>query len=35
VSRLPTIIVIGADGVVRHVTTGGASSSEIARLIRD
>ena len=33
VSRLPTIVVIGGDGVVRHVTTGGASSSEIGRLL--
>jgi len=34
VSRLPTVIVIGADGVVRHVTTGGASPGEIGRWIR-
>ena len=33
VSRLPTVIVIGGDGVVRHVTTGGASPSEIGRWI--
>jgi thiol-disulfide isomerase/thioredoxin len=33
VSRLPTVIVIGADGVVRHVSTGGASASEIGRWI--
>jgi peroxiredoxin len=35
VSRLPTVIVIGKDGVVRHVTTGGASSSEIGRWIAE
>jgi thiol-disulfide isomerase/thioredoxin len=35
VSRLPTVIVIGADGVVRHVTTGTASPSEIGRWIKD
>jgi len=35
VSRLPTVIVIGRDGVVRHVTTGSASSSEIERFIGD
>ena len=35
VSRLPTVIVIGADGVVRHVTTGGASSDDIGRLIAE
>jgi thiol-disulfide isomerase/thioredoxin len=33
VSRLPTVIVIGADGVVRHVSTGGASPNEIGRWI--
>jgi thiol-disulfide isomerase/thioredoxin len=35
VSRLPTVIVIDGNGVVRHVTTGGASSDEIERWIRD
>lgn len=35
VSRLPTVIVIGSDGVVRHVTTGSTSSREIARLINE
>lgn len=35
VSRLPTVIVIGADGIVRHVTTGAMSSDEIGRRIRD
>jgi len=35
VSRLPTVIVIGADGVVRHATTGGASPGEIARWIAE
>jgi thiol-disulfide isomerase/thioredoxin len=34
VSRLPTVIVIGADGVVRHAATGAATSEDIARLIR-
>ncbi|HEX6272416.1 MAG TPA: TlpA disulfide reductase family protein [Polyangiaceae bacterium] len=33
VSRLPTVIVIGGDGIVRHVTTGGASPGEIGRWI--
>jgi thiol-disulfide isomerase/thioredoxin len=35
VSRLPTVIVIGSDGIVRHTTTGSASSREIGRLIGD
>jgi peroxiredoxin len=35
VSRLPTVIVIGADGVVRHASTGAASSDDIGRWIRD
>ena len=33
VSHLPTVIVIGRDGVVRHVATGSASASEIGRWI--
>jgi thiol-disulfide isomerase/thioredoxin len=33
VSRLPTVIVIGGDGIVRHVTTGGASPGEIGSWI--
>lgn len=35
VSRLPTVVVIGADGVVRYTTTGSASPSTIARYLRD
>jgi thiol-disulfide isomerase/thioredoxin len=35
VSRLPTVIVVGADGVVRHAGTGAASSDEIGRWIRE
>ncbi len=35
VSRLPTVIVIGRDGVVRHVATGGASPREIERVLEE
>ena len=35
VSRLPTVIVIGADGIVRHVTTGSMSASELAGHLGD
>ena len=35
VARLPTVIVIGADGRVRHASTGSASSADIGRWIRD
>lgn len=35
VSRLPTVIVINKDGVIRHSTTGSASSDDIGRWIRE